>query len=98
MRLRASASPHLCRGTSSPVYPARPSHPLPQDGEHDVDFYIDEARRLFEPFEEVLSVLAKAADPTGETVTVLSNTKGREVSAMRGPGSRCKHGGGMCMW
>ena len=53
---------------------------------------------MFEPFEEVLSVLAKAADPTGETVTVLSNTKGREVSAMRGPGSRCKHGNGMYMW
>eukprot|EP00620_Florenciella_sp_RCC1587_P021921 CAMPEP_0182560814 /NCGR_PEP_ID=MMETSP1324-20130603/3399_1 /TAXON_ID=236786 /ORGANISM="Florenciella sp., Strain RCC1587" /LENGTH=168 /DNA_ID=CAMNT_0024773245 /DNA_START=57 /DNA_END=560 /DNA_ORIENTATION=+ len=54
---------------------------LMQDGDHDVDFYIDEARRLFEPFEEVLSVLAKAADPTGETVTVLSNTKGRERAA-----------------
>ena len=63
---------------------------LMQDGDHDVDFYIEEATRLFEPFEEVLAVLAKAADPTGETVTVFSNTKGREVSG--GPGSRRKHG------
>eukprot|EP00620_Florenciella_sp_RCC1587_P002090 CAMPEP_0182591498 /NCGR_PEP_ID=MMETSP1324-20130603/73947_1 /TAXON_ID=236786 /ORGANISM="Florenciella sp., Strain RCC1587" /LENGTH=244 /DNA_ID=CAMNT_0024808805 /DNA_START=37 /DNA_END=767 /DNA_ORIENTATION=+ len=51
---------------------------LMQDGNHDVDHYIEEAKRLLEPFrEEVLSVLAKAANPTGgEDVTVLSNTKG----------------------
>ena len=54
---------------------------LMQDGDHDVDYYIEEAKQLLEPFrEEVLAVLANAADPTGETVTVLSNTKGEEVS------------------
>ena len=70
---------------------------LMQGGGHDVDHYIAEAKRLLEPFREVLEVLAKAADPTGETVTVFSNTKGEEVSAMVGSGSRCKHGGGVYM-
>jgi hypothetical protein len=54
---------------------------LAQDGDHDVDYYIEEAKRLLEPFRrEVLEVLAKAADPTGEDVTVLWNLKGEEVS------------------
>ena len=61
---------------------------LMQDGDHDVDYYIEEAKQLLEPFrEEVLAVLANAADPTGKTVTVLSNTKGEEVSVpVRGVG------------
>ena len=64
---------------------------LMQDGDHDVDYYIEEAKQLFEPFrEEVLSVLANAADPTGETVTVLSNTKGEEVGECAGV--RCGEG------
>ena len=66
---------------------------LMQDGDHDVDYYIEEAKQLFEPFrEEVLSVLANAADPTGETVTVLSNTKGEEVGECAG--ARCGEGVG----
>ena len=65
---------------------------LMQDGDHDVDYYIEEAKQLFEPFrEEVLAVLANAADPTGETVTVLSNTKGEEVGECAGV--RCGEGG-----
>ena len=61
---------------------------LRQDGNHDVEHYLAEAKRLLEPFrEEVLAVLAKAADPTGKAVTVLSNTKGEEVSVpVRGVG------------
>ena len=54
---------------------------LKQDGGRDVEDYIDEAKRLFKPFQrDVLGVLANAADPTGKIVTILSNLKGREVS------------------
>ena len=53
-----------------------------QNGDHMVGYYIEEAERLLEPFRsEVLDVLANAADPTRKVVVVLSNTKGREVSA-----------------
>ena len=63
---------------------------LMQDGNHDVDYYIAEARTLFEAFKsEVLAVVAQAADPTGEVITVLSNLKGREVSGV-GEGGREK--------
>ena len=53
---------------------------LMQEGNHDISYYIEEAKRLYIPFQrDVLAVLAKAADPTGGVVTVLSNLKGREV-------------------
>jgi hypothetical protein len=55
---------------------------LMQDGNHEVGHYIEEAERLLDLFRrEVLDVLADAADPTRKVVIVLSNTKGREVSA-----------------
>ena len=72
---------------SDQLGPKPMSNPLlMQDGDHDVDYYIEEAKQLLEPFrEEVLAVLANAADRTGDTVTVLSNTKGEEVSvSLRG--------------
>ena len=62
--------------------PSLPNSDLIQDGNRDVDFYIEEAEKLFKPFRrEVLDVLANAADPTGKVVTILSNKKGRKVSA-----------------
>ena len=67
---------------------------LMQHERYDVDFYIEEANRLFKDFRrEVLDVLANAADPTGKVVTILPNKKGREVSECVWSGSEGKHGG-----
>ena len=54
---------------------------LTQKGEHDVTFYLQEAERLHPGFTgRVLDVVANAVDPSGESITVLSNLKRREVS------------------
>ena len=55
---------------------------LMQHGGRDVNYYIDEAERLYPRFvREILDVVASKVDPggSGESITVLSNLKRREV-------------------
>ena len=54
-----------------------------QEGGRKVNEYMQEAEELLPRFkEEVIMVLAKAADPSGQVVTILTSIKGREVRVL----------------